>query len=170
LTIFVQETKDNLFEVARGRSSLLNRNTSLFQPPEDKKKGYWPTPDKEVQSRIEYIIFKSLERSGLKFKHEKVTEFEKRNYKIKPDFTITVGDQTIYWEHLGMLDCRKYYRDWIKRKDDYKDHGMFENLVTTDDVEGIIQEKIDKVIDDIREGKIANTKGNAFSDHHYELY
>ncbi len=170
MTIFVQDAKDNLFEIARSRSSLLGRNTSLFSPPEDHKRGYIPAPGKKVQSKIEFIIYQALERSGLKFAHEKKIKLDKRSYEIKPDFTICVGDKKIYWEHLGMLDCRKYYRDWMQRKIDYQDHGIFDFLVTTDDLEGIVQQKIDKIIDDIREGTIAKTKGNAFSDHHYELY
>ena len=69
-----------------------------------------------------------------------------------------------------MLDVRKYYNDWQQRIQDYKDHDLFENVVTTDDLDGIKQAKIDAVIDAIREGIIRIEQGNRFSLHHYELY
>ena len=69
-----------------------------------------------------------------------------------------------------MLDVRKYYNDWQQRIQDHKDHDLFENVVTTDDLDGIKQAKIDVVIDAIREGNIRTEQGNRFSLHHYELY
>lgn len=171
LTIFLQDSKINLFEVARHRSSLLNRNTSIFTPPADNKRGYEPQKGVFVQSRIEYIIYKALEKSGLKFEYEQKLPLSKRAYDIRPDFTIYLPDKSrVFWEHLGKLDCRKYSRDWQGRVLDFKDHGFFDSLVTTDDLEGINNEKVEKVIDDIRNRKIATTKGNAFSSHHYALY
>jgi exodeoxyribonuclease V alpha subunit len=69
-----------------------------------------------------------------------------------------------------MLDVRKYYKDWQRRIDDYKDHGLFDNVVMTDDLDGINQAKIDAVVDAIRCGHLRTDKGNRFSIHHYELY
>ena len=43
-------------------------------------------------------------------------------------------------------------------------------VVTTDDLEGINQTKIDAVIDAIRERQLWTDTGNRFSLHHYELY
>jgi hypothetical protein len=171
LTIFLQDAKKNLFEVARSRSSLLYRNTSIFDPPADNKSGYQPQNGVFVQSRVEYIIYKALQRSGLKFEYEEKLTLPKRSYRIRPDFTIYLPDKSrIFWEHLGKLDCRKYSRDWQRRLLDFEDHGHFDSLVTTDDLDGIDDERIDKVIQDIRERKLVKTKGNAFSSHHYCLY
>ena len=171
LTIFLQQTETNLLELAHNRSSLLNRNTSIFSPPADNKSGYQPRKGIFVRSRIEYIIYKALEKSGLKFEYEEKLPLTKRPYAIKPDFTIHFGDKTrVFWEHLGKLDCRKYSRDWQRRLVDYKNHGHLDAVVTTDDLEGIDNEKLDRVIQDIRKRKPANTKGNAFSNHHYQLY
>jgi hypothetical protein len=65
---------------------------------------------------------------------------------IHPDFVIKLEDGTkIYWEHLGMLDTRKYFNDWIKRRKDYTAHNLFDFVVTTDDMNGIKEEKQDKV-------------------------
>jgi ATP-dependent exoDNAse (exonuclease V) alpha subunit len=171
LTIFLQQTETNLLEVARNRSSLLNRNTSIFDVPADNKNGYQPRKGVFVKSRIEYIIYKALEKSGLEFKYEEKLPLTKRTYAIKPDFTIFFKDGTrIFWEHLGKLDCRKYSRDWQRRLLDFKEHGHLDAVVTTDDLEGIDNERIDHVIQDIRNRKPSTTKGNAFSNHHYQLY
>ena len=171
LTIFLQETRENLLEIARNRSSLLNRNTSIFSMPADNRRGYQPRRGVFVKSRIEYIIYKALERSGLQFQYEERLPLSKRTYDIKPDFTIHFRDGSkVFWEHLGMLDCRKYSRDWDRRLTDFKEHGVFDAVVTTDDLQGVDDEKIDKVIQDIRKRKPADTKGNAFSNHHYQLY
>jgi ATP-dependent exoDNAse (exonuclease V) alpha subunit len=171
LTIFLQQAQENLLEVARNRSSLLYRNTSVFSAPVDNKSGYQPRKGVFVKSRIEYIIYKALERSGLKFDYEEKLPLSKREYVIKPDFTIHFDDGArFFWEHLGKLDCRKYSRDWQRRKIDFKDHGLLDLVVTTDDLEGINTEKIDQVIQDLRKRKPVNTRENAFSDHHYRLY
>ena len=171
LTIFLREHDPNLFELARNRSSLLYRNTSIFDAPADNKSGYQPVKGIFVKSRIEYIIYKALEKSGLRFEYEEKLPLEKRSYAIKPDFTIYLANKTrIFWEHLGKLDCRKYSRDWQTRLLDFKDHGFFDSLVTTDDLEGINSEKIGKVIEDIRNRKLVSTTDNAFSSHHYALY
>jgi exodeoxyribonuclease V alpha subunit len=150
----------------------LGRNTSIFQRPIDGTARLLPDPyGKPVNSRIEYIIYQSLKRSGLKFHYEKTLPLTKRDYDIHPDFTIELANgEAIYWEHLGMLDVRKYYKDWQRRIEDYKDHGLFEKVVTTDDLDGINQAKIDEVVDAIRERQLRTTKSNRFSLHHYELY
>jgi exodeoxyribonuclease V alpha subunit len=69
-----------------------------------------------------------------------------------------------------MLDVRKYYRDWQQRIADYQDHGLFDHVVTTDDLNGIKQDKIDGVINAIRTEELQTDRGNRFSLHHYELY
>ena len=172
LFLFIQEDDENLLLKARNTSHLLRRNSSIFQPPVDHQARLIPDPHgNPVKSRVEYIIYQALQRSRLKFSYEHPLTLEKRNYDIHPDFTIELNNgRTIYWEHLGMLDVRKYYKDWQRRISDYKDHGFFENLVTTDDLNGIKQEKIDAVIEAIRTGKLQTDKGNRFSLHHYEIY
>jgi hypothetical protein len=123
-----------------------------------------------VKSKIEYIIFKTLEASGLKFDYEQVLFFENGSRKIKPDFTVYVNERTYYWEHLGELDDKEYWTRWKVRRDWYKENGKYQNLVTTDDLGGVKQERILKVIKDISEDHLEDTAGNKFSDHHYLLY
>lgn len=172
LFLFVQEREENPLLRARRTSHLTGRNTSIFKPPTDHKAALVPGNDgKPVRSRVEYIIHQTLQRSGLAFTYETSLPLAKRDYVIHPDFTITLKDgRTVYWEHLGMLDVRKYYKDWQRRIVDYRDHGMFEQVVTTDDLDGIKQDRIDAVVEAIRTGTLKSEQGNRFSLHHYELY
>ena len=171
LILFIHENEENLLMKAKNISHLLSRNTSIFEKPQNKKEIYFPEPGKPVKSKIEYIIYKELQKHGIPFEYEQELELKKRHYNIHPDFTIKLKNgQTIYWEHLGKLDTRKYYKDWQQRKKDYQDHDLFENLITTDDLEGIKQAKIEVIIEQIKTGKTKKTKGNKFSNCHYELY
>jgi len=171
LFIFIQNSEENLLMKAKNNSHLLHRNTSIFKEPMDQKGRYFPEPGKEVASKIEFIIYKALQKSGLKFKHEEPLRLAKRNYQIHPDFTIFLrGGKKIFWEHLGMLDTRKYYNDWTTRRKDYLDHALDDVLVTTDDLNGVTDEKISTVIEHIRDMSLDLTPGSKFSNHHYELY
>jgi len=170
-TVFLLEEEGRaILEEARDRSAILERNTSLFELPISAKDIFEPAKGKRVRSKIEYIIFKALESSGLKFDYEEPLFLEKGPEKIKPDFTVYIGDKTYYWEHLGELDTREYWANWKARRDWYKANGKYEQLVTTDDLGGVKQERIQKVIEDISGQKLEKTPQNEFSDHHYTLY
>ena len=124
-----------------------------------------------VLSKIEYIIYNKLSKSGIRFQYEEALKFDGVSYAIHPDFTLYLQDgRKVFWEHLGMLDSRKYYSDWQRRKTLYFNKGFKDFLVTTDDIEGVHEDKIDQVIRDIRSLNLAQTKDNKFSDHHYRLY
>jgi len=172
LFLFIYDEKENLLVKSKGVSALLTRQSSIFEKPEDKLLKYYPRKgDKPVRSKGEYIIHKALQRSGLKFEYEEELRLEKLTYPIYPDFVIKLEDGTkIYWEHLGMLDIRKYFNDWMKRRKDYIEHNLFDFVVTTDDMNGIKEEELDKVIDDIRNKNLKQTLENRFSNHHYQLY
>ena len=172
LFIFIQESEENLFLRAKNTSHVLMRNTSIFRDPEDNRKKYYPEKgEKPVRSKIEWIIYKALKAGGLDFNYEEELKLKKREYVIHPDFTIHLSKgRVLHWEHLGMLDIRKYYNDWQTRKKDYEDHNLLEGVITTDDLDGIKQERIDQIIEEIRKGKLKDTKGSKFSKHHYQLY
>lgn len=171
LFIFVQRTDENLFSYARGISHLLARNTSTFEPPEDRRGKYYPERGaKPVKSKVEWIIYTALRNSGLRFVYEAPLKLKNLSYEIHPDFTITSPNgETYYWEHLGMLDSRKYYRDWQERKRHYEEHGLMDNVVTTDDLRGIKDEFLEAVVQDLRERELKRTPDSRFSMHHYEL-
>jgi len=172
LFLFIEDTEDNLLLRAAQTSHLIHRNTSIFNVPIDNKKGLFPDSNGiEVRSRIEYIIYQSLKKSGLDFIYEEELILKGKDFKIHPDFVITLKNGAkIYWEHLGMLDVKKYYKDWQNRIELYKEEGLYDYLVTTDDLGGINQDKINILIDDIREDKLLTNKTHKFSSHHYELY
>lgn len=171
LFIFVQDVEDNLLLKAKNNSHLIHRNTSIFTKPTDKKGKYSPEYGIFVKSKVEYIIYNALRNSGLDFKYEETLKLKNLNYPIHPDFTIYLRDgKKLYWEHLGMLDTRKYYRDWQDRRKSYREHGLEEFLVTTDDLNGLTEEKIDQIIENIKDGQLKSTVGSKFSNHHYELY
>lgn len=129
-----------------------------------------------VKSKIEYLIYESLRQrrvqNQLLFSYEDpllTLPFRQRSVGVKPDFTVTVGDHTFYWEHLGMVDSEDYYGDWQERKAVYDVAGLSDVLITTDDIHGIRQEQINKVLDDLVAGSPAATPASDFSGHHYQL-
>jgi ATP-dependent exoDNAse (exonuclease V) alpha subunit len=170
LFLFIQDSKDSLLMKAKKTSQLLSRRTSVFKFPEVEGGKFSPEPGVTVASKVEFIIYQALKKSGLIFKYEHPLELSGLSYKIHPDFTIYVGDGTvIYWEHLGMLDVRNYYNDWQARRGEFERDGLSDQLVTTDDLKGINNAKLEKVIADIKRHQLETTAGNRFSDHHYEL-
>lgn len=171
LFIFIQQTDENLLMKAKQTSALLPRRTSIFKKPEIKVGKFSPEPGVTVSSKIELIIYQALQKSGLNFKYEFPLAISGLTYKIHPDFTIYLANgKTIYWEHLGMLDLRKYWNDWQERKGQFADDHKFDVLVTTDDLEGVDMKKLNDVIHDIKYLTLRETEGNRFSSHHYELY
>lgn len=171
LFLFVQDVEENLLLKAKHNSHLIHRNTSIFQSPIDKKGKYSPEPGVTVSSKIEMIIYNALKKSGLNFKYEDPLKLDKLSYLIHPDFTITLRNgKKIYWEHLGMLDTRKYYRDWQERLKNYKEHDLADYLITTDDLNGVKNERLDDLIENIKEFNLSKSKDSKFSSHHYTLY
>ena len=175
LNLFLQETKGKgPLQIAREHSAILSRNTSIFDAPEDIKGKLWPDKKVTVKSKIEFILYKYLDKAqknkSLDFKYESELLFKNINFTIHPDFTIQVGDRKYYWEHLGILDAKRYYKDWIKRRDNYRENGLIDCLITTDDLEGVKDEKVCRVIEDIIHGKLVETIDSKFSNHHYQLY
>ena len=172
LFLFIEDTEDDLLLRAAKTSHLIHRNTSIFIQPLDNKNGLFPDADNiQVRSRIEYIIYQSLQKSGIEFEYEKALDLKDKSFVIHPDFTIKLKNgRTLYWEPLGMLDVKKYYKDWQNRIELYREQGLYHDLITTDDLGGINQEKINALIDDIRESELHTDEGHKFSSHHYELY
>ncbi len=174
LTLFLQNNStENPLKEAMGRSAILSRNTSIFDEPEDLKDRYWPTGNVAVKSKIEYIIFKYLEEARqagrLDFQYEKELVLDNGSIIIHPDFTILTGSKTFYWEHLGELDLKEYSKNWEQRVELYRKNGLLENLLTTDDLEGVKEERIRILIASMESGTI-NGGTDKFSKHHFTLY
>ncbi len=177
LTLFVQRTpRENPLEVARSRSELLRRNSSLLTTPVDGRRAFEPEPGVWVKSKVEYVIYEALrqarEAGRLSFSYEKpplVLPFGGQNVEIHPDFTVLVGSRMYYWEHLGMLDRDDYAHDWEQRRKAYEAKGLRDTLLTSDDTSGIRAERVARIIDDMVNGTLADTPDEPFSGHHYVL-
>jgi exodeoxyribonuclease V alpha subunit len=177
LTLLVQKTpRVNPLRIARERSDLLMRNSSVFSDPIDARRIYEPEPGIKVQSKVEYVIYKTLQEARvagrLSFEYERELELEidGRRIKVHPDFAVTCGGRTVFWEHLGMLDRRDYATDWRSRVAGYRAEALADALVTTDDLAGLRHERLLAVVDDIVKSKLAgDLDTREFSDHHHSL-
>lgn len=172
--LFVQASDDfDPLEYAMTHTSVLQRNSSLLQDPWDAQKHLNPEGDVWLKSKIEYIIFRTLAehraRRELDFAYEQPLSIPGKEKPIRPDFTVWLEGRIYLWEHLGMLDRRDYATKWQERKSDIELAGHIESLVTTDDLNGITQERLDAVIADIKSGDLKGVKGSRFSIHHYPL-
>ncbi|WP_165440778.1 ATP-dependent DNA helicase [Rubripirellula amarantea] len=176
LTLLVQKTaRENPLTIARQRSNLLRRNSSLFSNPRDARKIYEPEKGIHVKSKIEYMIYDALraerEASRLTFMYEEKMEltFDGKRVEVKPDFTIRVDGRTYRWEHLGMLDRQDYSANWRDRLAAYKNEGLLDCLVTSDDLFGASKQKIQSVINDMISGELKGNSTTEFSSCHYDL-
>ncbi|MFC2014056.1 ATP-binding domain-containing protein, partial [Chloroflexota bacterium] len=172
--LFIQKADGfDPLEYAIEHTSVLLRNSSLLQDPWDARKHLNPEGDVWLKSKVEYIIYRSLAehriRGELDFTYEQPLSIPGKERPIKPDFTIDVGDRTYLWEHLGMLDQRDYATKWQERKSDIERAGHLDSLITTDDINGISQHRLDAVIEDVISGKLGGTGEARFSNHHYPL-
>ncbi len=68
-----------------------------------------------------------------------------------------------------MLDRADYSRDWQARLAGYKEAGLADRLVTTDDLGGVRQEKLHDVVGAVVEAAPAGDPDSGFSLHHYCL-
>ena len=174
VTLFLQKSeRESPLVVARRRSFVLERNSSIFLEPIEASTLLEPEPGVRVRSRVEFIVYRSLadakSRGLLTFEYERPLKFANRDYSIHPDFTVWAGGKTYYWEHLGELDSREYFINWRQRRQDYETNRLGDALITTDDLNGIKQQSIQRVISDLVSGILVKTSDSTFSGHHYPL-
>ena len=176
LTLLIQKTpRANPLQIARDRSVLLVRNSSIFSEPFDARRIFEPEKGVKVKSKIEYLIYRALQDARnagtltFAYEEELELEIEGRRVPVKPDFTVRCRGETFYWEHLGMLDRADYYRDWRQRVAGYRVKCLEDKLVTTDDLGGVSQDKLDRVIADLTTDKPGGESDSGFSLHHYQL-
>lgn len=184
ITILIEGKKDDpfensLFEFARNRTYTENRKTSLMLDNPFKFYGLEPEPNVYVQSRVEQMIYRHMmtfrdkykDSHGFDFVYEKYPVVNDTIIRMKTDFTIYNKTNVYYWEHLGLLSKKHYKMQWLEYKLPlYKKYNLLDSLITTDELNGISDEKIIKIINDIFENKIDNEdKYKHYSDHHYSL-
>lgn len=124
-------------------SDILNRTTNLFRNPteivinkktnkfNDKGRIYLTENEERVRSKSEVIISNLLKDNGVNYIYEETLQIG--NITLHPDFTLTIDDKSYYWEHLGMLNNKKYASDWERKKQTYLSAGIEEdkNLIIT---------------------------------------
>ena len=136
----------------RSQSAVVGRRTSLFS---EGGECYAYVPDKGVivKSRVEYIIYRKLldarEKHGnFSFCYENTYKVEGRSFNIHPDFELKFADgRVVYWEHLGLVTSKSYMSDWDKRRKIYEDQNDFDKVLTTDELRGISDMKIEQIIE-----------------------
>lgn len=176
VTIFLQQGETSPFQIARRRSAVLYRNSSIFSVALDKKRLLEPEEGHRVDSKIEYILYTALmkarDEGKLVFRHHEEVDLAipDGTQKVHPDFTIEVDGRRWYLEHLGMLDAKRYSEDWQRKRRTYRQAGLEEQIITTDDLNGVGAGKVEQVIQDICAGNLRSTPSNGFSLHHYCLW
>jgi type IV secretory pathway TraG/TraD family ATPase VirD4 len=91
-----------------------------------------------VRSRAELVVLETLLGMGLEVRYEEPLRAPRNagDHRL-PDFTITHGGTTWFWEHLGMLDLPSYARAWERKREWYERHGFAGHLITSaDDADG----------------------------------
>lgn len=78
-----------------------------------------------VISKSEVIIANELHRRGIDYAYEKELRFD-TGPRCKPDFTIEdlALDQTVYWEHCGLLHIPEYSKRWLEKQNWYRKNGI----------------------------------------------
>ena len=180
VTVFIQKSAGDFsaakyLDRIRSNSSILKRRTSLLF---DDKFGYAYTPDDGVvvKSRVEYIIYRKLleateKHNNFSFQYEELYELPDHNFDIHPDFVIYFDDgRKIYWEHLGRVTSRTYMSMWDKRRKLYETQGDLSKVVTTDELKGISDDKIEQIIEMMAENKLLTEDNTSrYSEMHLSL-
>ncbi len=181
ITLFLQ-TKDDevngILEIAQGRSFSGSRRTSLMLDKPYRFYDLEPEPGVFVESRVELFIYhllmKKRDELGMdkfNFSYEVKPIVAGKEVNIKTDFTIFANNKTWYWEHLGLLSQRKYNWVWknLKTKT-YKEAGIWDAIITTDETNGINPSKIEELIEFIVNDTVkTEDKHCNYSNHHYYL-
>ena len=181
ITLFIQTVEgsgQNVLEMALERSFSGSRRTSLML---DKPYRYYdlePEPGVFVESRIELMIYHILmmkrEEFGkdlFNFEYEQQPVVDGEVVEIKTDFTVYCNNKIWYWEHLGLLGQRKYTWIWKNVKTmTYKEAGIWDQVITTEESNGITPSKIGQLIEMIINDDVGTEdQYDQYSNHHFML-
>jgi len=149
-----------------------NLRTKLFTPKKSPFKPYIMSLRNgkkiELKSKIEYIIAKALDDLGVEFKYEP-KDFE--DHRIYPDFRININGRTYYWEHLGLLEERRYRERWLRKLEKYNSLGIIDNLITTSESKEPtdVESKVKTIVQHLLQGTLSIIESGYPSKHHYEI-
>ena len=181
ITLFLeskQEETKSVLDIAMSRSFSSSRRTSLLLDKPYRFYDLEPEPGIYVESRVELLIYHllmkkrdELGKDVFDFAYEVKPIVKGEEINIKTDFTVFVNSKEWYWEHLGLLEQRKYSWVWknVKTKS-YQEANIWDNVISTDERNGINPLKIEKIIDLIIADKVeTEDKFNQYSNHHFYL-
>ena len=180
VTILVQQGEDipdapGFLDKIRSRSAVVQRRTSLFRDAGERY-AYMPDEDVVVKSRVEYIIYRKLVEARDKhgnfwFGYEDKYDVKGHSFDIHPDFRIEFADgRVIYWEHLGLVTSQSYMNDWDKRRKLYEAQSDFDKVLTTDELRGISDKKIETIIEKmVSNVLVSDDDSNRYSKMHFSL-
>jgi exodeoxyribonuclease V alpha subunit len=180
VTIFIQQGKEipcvpEFLNKIILRSGINGRRTTLFN---DGTQSYEYSPEAGVivKSRVEYIIYRKLldakaKHGNFTFAYEDDYSVLNHNFVLHPDFTLRFADgRVVYWEHLGKVTSKSYVNDWDKRREIYQLQNDYSNVLTTDELHGINNSKIDTIIELlIKNNLTSEDTSNRFSKYHFSL-
>jgi exodeoxyribonuclease V alpha subunit len=147
------------------KTLLFGFKTSVFKPYAYKKKD---GEEIEVRSKVELLIAKALDESIVQYIYEPEDFYHE--FRIIPDFKITVNEKQYYVEHLGDMEHKPYRERWYKKWRLYQKLKVDDLVITTtekkekSDIDGGVK----RIIEDIKSGNLTNSKGT-YSNHHYEI-
>jgi AAA domain/UvrD-like helicase C-terminal domain len=133
--LFIQGDPNDLRLLASPwQSETARRLTRLFRPPDpfaapdghtlDGSHIHKTANGEMVISKSEVIVANTLKSLSIKYLYEQDLQMPDGSWR-RPDFTIyREGGNTVYWEHLGMLESAGYRADWEAKQDWYAGHGI----------------------------------------------
>lgn len=181
ITLFIQsnvDDKKSVLDKALERSFSSSRWTSLLLDKPYRFYDLEPEKGVFVESRIELLIYhvlmkkrEELGKDTFNFSYEEKPVVDGNLIDIKTDFTIYCNSKEWYWEHLGLLGQRKYSWTWKNLKTKrYQEGGIWEQVITTDERNGISPIKIENLVAKIIEDNVdTEDKNNQYSNHHFYL-
>ncbi len=130
----VRKTSISLAEIS-DEEYIKNWQTYDYEhkPFEEDMPEHYTSKGERVRSKSEVMIADALNQAGIAYRYECPLILDGR--KIHPDFTVLrAGDrESIYWEHLGMMDVPEYCHNAIQRIRLYEANEIYPgiNLILT---------------------------------------
>jgi exodeoxyribonuclease V alpha subunit len=150
--------------LAQRKTLLFGYKLSAFKPYYYKKRSGETIA---VRSKIELLIAKALDFNNVDYVYEPQDFYQE--YRIWPDFKLSIEGKNYYIEHLGDMSHRPYRERWEKKWQVYKNRLQIGDIViTTEEKDGYIDKGIQAIVNDIKNGKLVASKGS-YSSHHYIL-
>ena len=110
----ITQINSTLFELHEAKTQLRNRRDWY-----ETGKVHEALTGDMLRSKSEVIIANLLHERQIPFRYEEPLFAEDGTLRL-PDFTVTWGGQTFYWEHIGRMDLAEYSNEWEVKKTWYE--------------------------------------------------